>query len=150
MSLNGVYSAPSCSAMKVVTGTDLRQLNDKAWERKYATALSPTAFITDDGRPVTGRINLAGMHIVICRGFRHGVGSDGTVYHRCTVVAAMIELPGAPQLTVDIAESDYEELCQFNALSPQEFTKVVQANVPQDPEALKKAIHEALAEFVLA
>jgi hypothetical protein len=136
--------------MKVVTGTDLRRLNDKAWERKYGTAVSPTVFVTDEGRPVTGRINLTGIHIVICRSFRHGAGNDGNVYHRCTVVAAMIESTGAPLLTVDIGENDYDQLRQFNALSEREFMNVVQANVPQDPEALKKAIREALAEFVLA
>jgi hypothetical protein len=148
--LNGGYGASSCSAMKVLTGTDLRRLNDKAWERKYGTAVSPTVFVTDDGRPVTGRINLTGMHIVICRSFRHGAGNDGNAYHRCTVVAAMIESTAAPLLTVDIGESDYDELRHFNALSQREFTSVVHANFPQDPEALRNAIREALAEFVLA
>jgi hypothetical protein len=150
MSLKGDYSAPSRSAMKVLTGTDLRRLNDKAWERKYGTAVSPTIFVTDDGRPVTGRINLTGMHIVICRSFRHGAGNDGNAYHRCIVVAAMIESTTAPLLTVDIGESDYDELRHFNALSQKEFMNVVHANFPQDPEALKKALREALAEFVLA
>jgi hypothetical protein len=135
--------------MKVVTGANLRQLNDKAWERNYGVAMGPSAFLNDESRRETGRINPTGLHIVICRRFRHGVGNDASAYHRCTVVAAMIESTDAPLLTVDIAEADYEALSHLNVLSEREFANIVRANSPQDPETLKRAVREALAEFVL-